>query len=326
MSQLTNYGNFSSPRMIYNLGHAAFEFIESRWGKKGLQDYILALRKSVIGGGGDAFEEAFELENQEFDRQFEQYLKDRFKPFRDKERPADFGRNLAPDTERTRYSNALSVEPSPSGELLAIVTGNSRDQEADIVLVSARDGREIVNMTNGFDQGMGFEFIVTPGGRWNTVPWLTWSPSGDRLAYFVRNEKSRTLVLQDVLTREVAERFEMRTVDDPESPDFSPDGRRVAFAALRQGVGDIFVLDLDTGDVTNVTDDAFADSGPTWSPDGQSIVYVGRVSAAAAWGRGIKRLICACSIPAWIRPNPRAYRLASCSSTPLCVRVSLTSA
>jgi Tol biopolymer transport system component len=70
----------------------------------------------------------------------------------------------------------------------------------------------------------------------------------------------------------------MRTVDDPESPDFSPDGRRVAFAALRQGVGDIFVLDLDTGDVTNVTDDAFADSGQTWSPDGQSIVYVGRVS------------------------------------------------
>jgi hypothetical protein len=278
MSQLTNYGNLSIPRMIYNLGHAAFEFIESRGGKKVLQDYIVALRKSVIGGGGDAFEEAFELENQEFDRQFEQYLKDRFKPFRDKERPADFGRNLAPDTERTRYSNALSVEPSPSGELLAIVTGNSRDQEADIVLVSARDGREIVNMTNGFDQGMGFEFIVTPGGRWNTVPWLTWSPSGDRLAYFVRNEKSRTLVLQDVLTREVAERFEMRTVDDPESPDFSPDGRRVAFAALRQGVGDIFVLDLDTGDVTNVTDDAFADSGPTWSPDGQSIVYVGRVS------------------------------------------------
>jgi hypothetical protein len=38
MSQLTDYGNFGNPRMIYNLGHAVFEFIESRWGKKGLQD------------------------------------------------------------------------------------------------------------------------------------------------------------------------------------------------------------------------------------------------------------------------------------------------
>ena len=30
----------------------------------------------------------------EFDQQFERYLKDRFKPFRDKERPADYGRDL----------------------------------------------------------------------------------------------------------------------------------------------------------------------------------------------------------------------------------------
>ena len=28
------------------------------------------------------------------------------------------------------------MEPSPSGELLAVVTGNSRDQEADILLIS----------------------------------------------------------------------------------------------------------------------------------------------------------------------------------------------
>jgi hypothetical protein len=278
MSRMTAYGNFGNPRMIYNLGHAAFEFIESRWGKKGVQDYILALRKSVIGGGGNAFQEAFELQDEEFDRQFEQYLKDRFRPFRDKETPADYGRNLAPDAERSRYSNALSVEPSPSGELFAIVTGNSRDQEADIVLVSARDGREIANLTKGFDQSMGFEFIVTPGGRWNTVPWVSWSGSGDRLAYFVRNEKSRTLIVQDVLEGEIVQRYAMRTVDDPESPDFSADGRKIAFAALRDGIGDIFVLDLETGGVENVTRDSFADSGPTWAPDGRSIVYVGRVS------------------------------------------------
>jgi hypothetical protein len=279
MSQLTDYGNFSSPRMIYNLGHAVFEFIESRWGKRGLQDYILALRKSAIGGGGSSFEEAFELTDEEFDQAFERYLEERFKPFRDKERAADYGRNLAPDPERSRYSNALSVEPSPSGELLAVVTGNSRDQEADIVLLSARDGKEIKNLTSGFDQGMGFEFIVTPGGRWNTVPWMSWSPSGDRLAYFVRNEKWRTLVVQDILTGEIMQRFPMRMLDDPESPDISPDGRKVAFAALQGGVGDVFVLDLETAEVINVTNDAFADSGPTWSPDGSSLIYLARISS-----------------------------------------------
>ncbi len=81
-----------------------------------------------------------------------------------------------------------------------------------------------------------------------------------------------------MLTRDIEQRIEMRTVDEPESPDVSPDGRRVAFAALQNGVGDIFVVDLVTQEITNVTKDEFADSAPTWSPDGRSLVYLARVS------------------------------------------------
>ena len=37
MSELQGYGNFGNVRLIYNLGHAAFEFIEARWGKEGVR-------------------------------------------------------------------------------------------------------------------------------------------------------------------------------------------------------------------------------------------------------------------------------------------------
>ena len=107
---------------------------------------------------------------------------------------------------------------------------------------------------------------------------MSWAPSGDRLAYFVRTEKSRTLILQNVVTRKIEERFDMRTVDEPESPDISPDGRRVVFAALQGGVGDIFMLDLQTRAVTNLTKDAFGDSGPDLVAGRPFIVYVARVS------------------------------------------------
>jgi hypothetical protein len=279
VTKLTDYGNYSNPRMIYNLGHAVFEFIEAKWGKEGLRQYLFALRKSVIGGGEDAYEEAFKLKAEDFDQQFEKYLKDRFKPFRDKERPADYGRNLAPDPEKSAFSNALTVEPSPSGDLLAVVTANQKDREYDIVLVSAHDGTTIRNLTRGFDQDRGYEFIVTPA-RWNAVPWLSWSATGDQIAYFVRREKSRSLVVQNVLTRKIEQRIDMRTVDNPESPDLSPDGKRVVFAALQGGTGDIFMMDLQTKQVTNLTKDDFGDAGPTWSPDGKYIVYVARVSQA----------------------------------------------
>ncbi|HEX7086953.1 MAG TPA: hypothetical protein VF198_11350 [Vicinamibacterales bacterium] len=278
MSELEGYGGFSNPRLIYNLGHAVFEFIESRWGKEGIRQFLFALRKSVIGGGEDAYEEAFQLKPDEFDQEFEKYLKDRFKPFRDKERPADYGRNLAPNPRRTKYTTVLSIEPSPSGELIAAMVGNRREQELDIVLLSAKDGEVVRNLTSGFDQGMGFAYIATPGGRWNSVSWMSWSPTGDLIAYFARTEKEKALILQDVVSGRIRERYPMKTVDEPESPAISPDGRYVAFSGLRGAVGDIFMLDRQSGEIVNLTGDEFADYGPTFSPDGSSIVYLARIS------------------------------------------------
>ena len=119
MSQLEGYGEAGPGRLIYNLGHAVFEFIEARWGKEGIRGFLFALRKSVIGGGDDAYQEAFQMPPEEFDQEFDRYLKERFKAFRDKERPADYGADLSPDDERTPYAQALSIAPSPSGDLIA---------------------------------------------------------------------------------------------------------------------------------------------------------------------------------------------------------------
>jgi hypothetical protein len=278
MSELNGYGEFGNPRLVYNLGHAAFEFIEARWGQQGLREFLFALRKSAIGSGADTFEDALKLTPEEFDQQFEQYLKARFKPFRDRERPADYGRDLAPNPARSKFRSVLSVEPSPSGDLIAAFTGNRRDGELDIVLLSAKDGQVIRNLTPGFDKDRGFEYLSVPGARWNTVPWMSWSPRGDAIAYFARTEKQRSLIIQNVATRKIERRIVLTSVDAPESPDISPDGRVVAFSALKGGVGDIFTIDLDTQAVVNLTQDGFADYAPTFSADGAFVVYVARIS------------------------------------------------
>jgi hypothetical protein len=277
MSELEGYGGSSNPRLIYNLGHAVFEFIEAKFGKEGIRQFLFSLRKSVIGGGEDAYEEALRMKKDEFDQAFERYLKDRFKPFRDKERPADYGRDLAPNQEKTHFAEALSIAPSPSGDLIAAVTINRKDRELDIVLLSSKDGAVVRNLTSGFDKDAGYDHIVQYGERME-MPWLGWSPKGDRLAYFVRTEKERTLIIQNVLTRKIEERIPMKTVDEPESPAFAPDGKTIAFDALHDGIGDIFTVNLDTKAIVNLTNDSFADMAPIYSPDGTFIVYAARVS------------------------------------------------
>ena len=277
MSDLQEYGNFSNPRLIYNLGHAVFEFIEAKVGKQGIRDFLFALRKSAIGGGEDAYEEGLRMKKDEFDQAFERYLKERFKPFRDKERPADYGRDLSPNKEKTNYAEAFSIAPSPSGDLIAAVTVNRKDRELDIVIISSKDGEIVRNLTSGFDKDHGFDHIVQLGGR-AEMPWIGWSPKGDRLAYFVRTEKERTLIIQNVLTKKIEDRLPMKDVDEPESPSFSPDGRSIAFAALKGGIGDIYGIDLTTRQLTNLTSDDFADAAPAYSADGKYIIYNARVS------------------------------------------------
>ena len=57
-------------------------------------------------------------------------------------------------------------------------------------------------------------------------------------------------------------------------PVFSPDGLRLAFVSDRDGSdGNVFVLDLVDGQITQVTHEPWA-ARPTWTPDGESIVYL----------------------------------------------------
>ena len=279
MTELEGYGDAGNPRLIYNLGHAVFEFIEAKFGKEGIRQFLFALRKSVIGGGEDAYEEALRMKTDEFDQAFERYLKDRFKPFRDKERPADYGRDLSPNQEKTALhagalDRAVALRRSDRGG-----HGQPQGQRARHRpdLVEGRLDRPQPDAAASTRTS-----ASTTSCRWASIrrpcPWMAWSPKGDRLAYFVRTEKERTLIVQNVLTRKIEERIPMKSVDEPESPAFSPDGRSIAFSALRDGIGDIFTVDLDTRRSPTSPTTTSPTTAPTYSPDGKFIIYNARVS------------------------------------------------
>src|SRR5262249_33243641 len=62
-------------------------------------------------------------------------------------------------------------------------------------------------------------------------------------------------------------------LDQVFNPTWSPDGRQIAFAGLNGGMSDLYVVDVESGAVRQLTHDAFADLQPTWSPDGRTIAF-----------------------------------------------------
>jgi hypothetical protein len=275
MSREEDFAYVSNPRLVYNLGHAVFEFIEARYGKEGIRQFLYTFRKNIVGGGlEDIYAQAFRIRPEEFDEAFDKWLKERFKPFRDKQRPSDYGQDLAPDSEKTNYSQVYAFAPSPSGEIIAAITGNRGEGEADLILLSARDGAVLENLTKGYTEK--FE-NVTFNDHWTAGRTIAFDPNGDTVAFFARKGKRRSLYLVSVLTGKIVKRVGME-LDEAQSPALLADGRHALLSAIKDGVSDIWLLDMETGETKNLTNDRFYDSNPQISPDGKLVVYTRRIS------------------------------------------------
>ncbi len=275
LSRFEDYIGISNPRLVYNLGHAAFEYIAARYGKEGIRQFLYTFRKNIVGGGmEDIYEQAFRVKPDEFDEAYDKWLKERFKPFRDKQRPSDYGKDLAPDSEKTSYTQVFAFSPSPSGEVIAAITGNRAEGEADLILLSAKDGAVLQNLTRGYTEK--FENI-TFNDEFTAGRTISFDPKGDTVAFFARKGKRRSLFLVSPLTGKILRSVGL-DLDQAQSPCLLADNRHALLAAIKDGVSDIFLLDLDSGQHKNLTQDSFYDSDPQVSPDGKTVVYTRRIS------------------------------------------------
>src|SRR5438093_213866 len=185
----------------------------------------------------------------------------------EKDEPLDYGKEIGLK-KKGRYT--FSPTLSPSGELVAALA--TPGDELDVVILSANDGKMIRNLTHGFTNR--YEEIVT--GAFDGWRDLTWSPEGDRVAFFVRKENRRPLLIYDALKGRRLQPIETG-IHNCYSPAFSPDGTKIAFSGNRNGIVDVFVLDIASREVRNATDDPYFDTNPSWSADGAQILYNRRV-------------------------------------------------
>ncbi len=261
----------------YRFGHAVFAFIQQKYGWEGLRDFIYEYRNTLGNSVDKALKRAFDVKPDEFDSQFRTWLRKQYLPaLVAKGEPQEYGDTfkISEGTE----SEDMSPAPSPSGDLLASYATYKED--VDVILYNIPERRLLRNLTSGFTSKYEYAIaqMLTVGPVMGRD--IGFSPSGDQIALFVKKERGRNLLLINALNGRI-ERSVKMDFEQQLSPAYSPDGKTIAFAGFKGNVPDIYVYDIGSGAIRNLTNDKFFDGAPVFSPDGKWLVYSSVVNGYA---------------------------------------------
>ena len=271
LPQLHNFNRLSSPFIGYKLGQLAVAYLTETYGREKIAEILQGLRQSRTKDIDRVFQEVLGVELEEFDKAWRQTVRKRYWPLvEDRELPDLVAKNL---TEKSRYSHNIKPVWSPSGDIIAYVTGNEGFLE--IVLMSAKTGERIERVTKRFFREK-YEEIRTDFGGFGRS--LAWAPDGDRIAFIAKHHDANYLLEVNILTEELTQYFEL-DFDNVTSPDYDGSGERIVFSALKEGQVDLYVIELLTGEVDRLTFDPFNDTHPSWHPVTGEIIYTSERSA-----------------------------------------------
>jgi len=253
----------------YRFGHAVFDYIQQKYGWEGVRDFIYEYRNTLGNSLEKPLKRAFDVTPEEFDSKFRTWLRKQCLPVLvEKGEPLEYGEVFRVEPEV--ISQELSPVPSPSGDLLAAFTTYKED--VDIVLLNIPERKFLRNLSRGYaDQ---YEYAIAQSLTTGPVMGrdLAFSPNGDQIAFFVKKERGRNLVLINVLSGAIEKSVSLE-VEQELSPSFSPDGSKIVFSGFAGNQSDLFLYDIASGAVSNLTNDPFFDGSPVFTPDGKGIVY-----------------------------------------------------
>lgn len=164
-------------------------------------------------------------------------------------------------------SGRMNVSPaiSPDGKHMAFLSEKNLFS-IDLFLADAQTGGNIRKLSSkltneDIDE---YSFIESSGA---------FSPDSRKFAFSVFSRGKSKLMVVDVETGKQLVLEAMGDIGEFANIAWSPDGETVAFSGLKNGYSDIYLYNLSSKQLTQLTDDGFSDYQPSFSHDGKKLVF-----------------------------------------------------
>jgi TolB protein len=145
---------------------------------------------------------------------------------------------------------------SPDGKWIAYRDSTRGINTDDEIYIASADGKQRRNLTNN------------PANDWGP----DWSPDGTTIAF--NSDRDHETGTRGYLVNPDGSNVQRIDVDMwLEYPSWSPDGRKLAFMGALGSNYELFVVDLASLDVKQLTTSPGHDGWPAWSPDGSTIAF-----------------------------------------------------
>jgi Tol biopolymer transport system component len=238
----------------YRYGHAFWAYVCGRFGD-GLLGRVLRLK----GSAAERLAEATDIDAEALFAGWHASIRESLPDVEHAPSPAST--TIAHEAGRIHVGPALS----PDGARVMFLSERN-GLSLDLFMADAASGavlRTIVSTAADphFDS---LQYIHSAGA---------WDPSGHRFAITAVRRGDPVLVIANADGSGTREERRLEGVREIYTPSWSPDGSRIVFSGLKGGFSDLFVYTLDTGALTQITDDRFADVHPVWSPDGRTVAF-----------------------------------------------------